>query len=72
MSGAEPLLLRGAILVEGHPRNISEKLFLNEAIGLGGDVFLSDFYVHVFVDLVAILFSGAEPFKLFWKRVTQN
>ena len=27
-----------AILVEGYPRNISVKLFLNRAIGLGGDV----------------------------------
>ena len=26
------------ILVEGHPRNISVKLFWNQAIGLGGDV----------------------------------
>ena len=27
-----------AILVEGQARNISEKLFWNRAIGLGGDV----------------------------------
>ena len=27
-----------AILVEGHPRNISVKLFGNKAIGLRGDV----------------------------------
>ena len=27
-----------AILVEGHPKNISVKLFWNQAIGPGGDV----------------------------------
>ena len=27
-----------AILVEGHPRNISVKLFGNQAIGVRGDV----------------------------------
>ena len=27
-----------AILIEGHTRNISVKLFWNQAIGLGGDV----------------------------------
>ena len=51
-----------AILVEGHLRNIPVKLFQNPFSGLGGDVVLRFFY---FLALVAILFSGAEPFRQF-------
>ena len=32
-----------AILVEGHPRNISLKLFRNQSIGPGGDVIFKGF-----------------------------
>ena len=49
----------GTILVEGHPRNISVKLFWNRPIGLGEDVVL---LVFLFLALAAILFSRAEPF----------
>ena len=48
-----------AILVEGHPRNISVKLSCNQQIGLGEDVVL---LVFLFLALAAILFSRAEPF----------
>ena len=48
-SGAEII----AILVVGHPRSISEKLFLNRPIGLG-DVVLRCLLV---LSLAAILFS---------------
>ena len=33
-----------AILLEGHPRNISMELFLNQFISLGGDVIYRLFY----------------------------
>ena len=46
-------------LVEGHPKNISVKSFLNRPIGLGDVVQL--FYFLIFA-LVAILFSRAKPF----------
>ena len=48
-----------AILVEGHPKIICVKLFRNRPIALGGDVVLQ---VFLFLALVAILFSGTEPF----------
>ena len=34
-----------SILVEGHPSNISLKLFCNLPIGLGGDVVYKDFSI---------------------------
>ena len=52
-----------AVLVEGHPRNISVKLFCNRSIGLGGDV-ISRYFL--FLELAAILFSGVERFWQFW------
>ena len=51
-----------AILVEGHKRTISKKLFQNQATGQGGDVLLK---IFLFLALVAILFNGAEPFEQF-------
>ena len=47
-----------AILVKGHKRNISVKLFRNPVIGLRGFLFKG----FSILALVAILFSGAEPF----------
>ena len=41
-NGAETHFL--AILVEGHPRDISVKLFWNQPIGLGGDVVFCVFF----------------------------
>ena len=43
-----------AILAEGHPKNISVKLFWNQTSSLGEDVVKKFFY---FLALVAILFS---------------
>ena len=65
-----------AILVEGHPRNISVKLLLNQLIGLGEDVVLGVFSVFSsgghFVQrsgtILAILVKGHPrniPVKLF-------
>ena len=58
------ILLRGtilAILVEGHPRNISLKLF-EIALLHGGDVVLR---VFLFLALGGILFNGADLFSNF-------
>ena len=52
-----------AHLVEGHPRNISVKLFENWSIGLGVDV-IEGFFFYFFA-LAAILFIGVEQFYLF-------
>ena len=65
-----------AILVEGHPRNISAKLFWNRPTGLGEDIVL---LVFLFLALAAkqsrtifaILVKGHPrniPVKLFWNR----
>ena len=66
-----------AILVEGHPRNISVKLFWNRPIGLGEDVVLLVFsifssgghFVQQSRTILAILVKGHPrniPVKLFW------
>ena len=68
-----------AILVEGHPRNISVKLFWNQPIGLGEDVDLGVFsifssgghFVQQSRTILAILIKGHPrniPVKLFWNR----
>ena len=49
-----------AILVEGHPKNISTKLCWNQPIGLGADVILQ---VFLFLALAATLFSRVEQFE---------
>ena len=65
-----------AILVEGHPRYISVKLFLNQPIGLGEDVVLGVFsifssgghFVQQSRTILAILIKGHPrniPVKLF-------
>ena len=56
-----------AILVEGNPRNISVNLK-----SVHWSRRRSNLKVFLFLALVAILFSGAEPFLQFWYRVIQG
>ena len=51
------------ILVVGHPRTISVKLYYEIGPLVYDEMSFKDFLV---LALVSILFSGAEPFSKFW------